>query len=131
MLGATYSYQKARYDGGNGLRDVPNSLEHLASFKGAVPILGRTLMAMSRVSIEGPRPDRNDAADAPPQESTPTGVIWDFVLSGEVERMGVRYALGVYNAMDWRYTAIPSGEFRQRQIVQAGRTLLANVTVSF
>ena len=131
MLGATYTYQHASYQGGGGLRDVPNSLEHLGSFKGAVPILGRTLMAMTRVSIEGPRPDRNDAPGTPPQDTTPTAVIWDFVLSGEVERMGVRYALGVYNAGDWRYSAIPSGEFRQRQIVQAGRTLLANVTASF
>ncbi len=131
MLGATYSYQHASYQGGTGLRDVPNSIEHLASFKGAVPILGRTLMAMSRVSIEGPRPDRNDAAGSPAQDTTPTAVIWDFVLSGEVERMGVRYALGLYNAMDWKYAAIPSGEFRQSQIVQSGRTVLANVTLSF
>jgi hypothetical protein len=33
--------------------------------------------------------------------------------------------------MDWRYTVIPSGEFRQRQIVQNGRTFLASVTLSF
>ena len=131
MLGASYSYQHASYQGSTGLRDVPNSIEHLASFKGAVPILGRTLMAMSRVSIEGPRPDRNDAPGSPPQDTTPSAVIWDFVLSGEVERMGVRYAFGLYNAGDWRYTAIPSGEFRQRQIVQSGRTVLANITVSF
>ena len=130
MLGATYSYQRASYVGGGGLGAVPNTLQHLASFKGAVPILGRTLMAMSKVSIEGPRPDRNDAPGAV-QEMTDTGVIWDFVLSGEVERMGVRYALGLYNAMDWKYTAIPSGEFRQSQIIQSGRTALANVGISF
>jgi hypothetical protein len=57
--------------------------------------------------------------------------VWDVVLSGEVEKMGMRYNLGIYNALDWKYAIIPSGEFRQRQIVQNGRTLLASVTVTF
>jgi outer membrane receptor for ferrienterochelin and colicin len=131
MLAATYSYQKARYTGGTGLRDVPNTLEHLASVRGAVPFIGRTLMGMTRLSIEGPRPDRFENATDPPQEKTDPGVIWDFVLSGEVEKLQVRWNLGVYNAMDWKYAVIPSGEFRQRQIVQNGRTLLASATVSF
>ena len=131
MLAATYSYQKARYTGGDGLRDVPNTLEHLASVRGAVPILGRTLMGMTRLTLEGPRPDRNENPTDPPQEKTTAGVIWDLVLSGEVERMGIRWNLGVYNLMDWSYTVIPSGEFRQRQIIQNGRTALANVAVSF
>lgn len=131
MLAATYTYQKAEYTGGGPLRDVANSLEHLASVRGAMPIIGRTLMGMTRLSVEGPRPDRNERAADPAQERTDTGVIWDLVLSGEVERMGMRYNLGVYNAMDWTYTIIPSGEFRQRQIIQNGRTFLASVTVSF
>ncbi len=130
MLGATYSYQKAEYTGG-GLRDVPNSLEHLASAKGAMPIVGRALMGMTRLTIEGPRPDRNETGADPPQARTDAGVVWDFVLSGEIERMGARYNLGVYNALDWRYSIVPSGEFRQRQIIQNGRTLLASVTLSF
>jgi len=131
MLAGTYTYQKARYTGDNTLRDVPNSIEHLASFRGAVPILGRTLMAMTRVSFEGPRPDRNELRTDAPQLTTDPAVIWDFVLSGEVERMAVRYALGIYNALDWKYSVIPSGEFRQRQLVQNGRTVLASLTLSF
>ncbi len=131
MLAATYSYQKAQYTGGGDLRDVANSLEHLASVRGAMPIIGRTVVGMTRLTIEGPRPDRNESPTDPKQESTTPGVVWDLVLSGEVEKMGLRYNLGVYNAMDWRYGIIPSGEFRQRQIVQNGRTLLASVTLSF
>jgi outer membrane receptor protein involved in Fe transport len=147
MLSATYSYQKARYvgdssaafdaagnpqeEGRRTLRDVPNSIEHLASFKGAVPIIGRTVMGMTRVSFEGPRPDRNELVSAPPQGTTDPAVIWDLVLSGEIERMSARYAIGAYNVGDWKYAIIPSGEFRQRQIVQNGRTFLATVTVSF
>jgi hypothetical protein len=131
MLGVTYSYQKANYTGGGQLRDVANSIQHIGSVRGAVPIIGRTLMGMTRLTIEGPRPDRNESPTDPPQQHTDPGVIWDLVLSGEVERMGLRYNLGVYNALDWKYAIIPSGEFRQRQLVQNGRTALASVTLSF
>ncbi len=131
MLAATYSYQKARYISDATLRDVPNSIEHLASFKGAVPIIGRTVMGMTRVSFEGPRPDRNELVSDAPQGNTDPAVIWDLVLSGEVERMNTRYAIGAYNVADFKYSIIPSGEFRQRQIVQNGRTFLATVTASF
>jgi len=96
MVAGSYSLQSASYVGSNAdlLRRVPNSPVHLASLKGAVPIIGRTLMGMTRLSVEGGRPDRNSASTDPPQLTTDTGVIWDLVLSGEIERMGVRYALG-------------------------------------
>jgi outer membrane receptor protein involved in Fe transport len=131
MLSATYSLQRARYLNTTELRDVPNSPVQLASAKGAVPIVGRALMAMTRLTIEGPRPDRNIHVTDPPQGTTDAGVIWDIMLSGETERLGVHYAIGAYNIMDWRYDAVPSGEFRQRTIVQSGRTLLASVSLSF
>jgi outer membrane receptor for ferrienterochelin and colicin len=131
MLGATYSYQHPEYSGGNGLRDVANSIQQIGSIRGAMPIIGRTLMGMTRLTIEGPRPDRYENPTDPPQQHTDTGVVWDLVLSGEIERMGLHYNLGVYNAMDWHYTIVPSGEFREQQIVQNGRTFLASVTLSF
>lgn len=131
MLGAMYSYQKASYQGGGALRDVANSIEHIASVRGAMPIIGRNLMGMTRLTIEGPRPDRSETPADPPQQNTDAGVVWDLVLSGEVDRMGLRYNLGVYNALDWKYQIIPSGEFRQRQLVQNGRTLLASVSLAF
>jgi hypothetical protein len=99
--------------------------------KGAIPILGRTLRAMSRLSIEGPRYDRNDQASDPPQLQTNPVAIWDIVLSGEVERYGVRYNLGLYNAMDYKYSLPASHEFLQDLVVQNGRTLLANLSVTF
>ncbi|MDB4941955.1 MAG: TonB-dependent receptor [Labilithrix sp.] len=131
MMSATYSYSKARYINDVTLRDVPNSIEHLASFKGAVPIIGRTIMAMTRVSIEGPRPDRNELVTDAPQRTTDPAVIWDLVLSGEIERMSTRYAIGAYNLGDFKYSVVPSGEFRQRTLVQNGRTVLATITTSF
>lgn len=131
MLAGSYSLQRAEYLDDPNLRRVPNSPVQLASMKGAVPILGRTLMGMTRVSVEGPRPDRNDRTTDAPQGTTDTGVIWDIVLSGEAEKLGVKYAIGAYNVADWRYDAVPSGEFRQRTIVQNGRTFLATVSLSF
>lgn len=131
MIGATYSYQKAQYTGGGGLRDVANSIEHIASMRAAMPIIGRTFMGMTRLTLEGPRPDRNEKPTDGPQETTDPGVVWDLVFSGEIERVGLRYNVGVYNALDWKYQIIPSGEFRQRQLIQNGRTFLASVTVSF
>jgi len=131
MIAAQYSYQNARYTGGSGLRDVPNTVAHLASARGAAPILGRTLMAMTRFTIEGPRPDRNENPGDAPQDRTTPAFVWDLVLSGEIDRMGIRYNLGAYNVMDQTYTVVPSGEFRQRTIVQNGRTFLATVAVSF
>ncbi len=122
------------------VRDVPNSPLLLGAIKGAVPILGRTLMLMSRLTFEGAREDNSfaayDRSTSPPeplpaQGSTNPGLVWDLVFSGEAERLGVRWAVGAYNLMDWKYEAVPSSEFTQRTIVQNGRTFLASVTASF
>jgi hypothetical protein len=53
------------------------------------------------------------------------------VFSGYADPLHLHYAVGAYNIADWRYDAVPSGEFRQRTIVQPGRTLMANVDVTF
>lgn len=164
MLGASVTVQYAQYlnkeelltgvigdactdiggkvEGGNcratAVRDVPNSPRVLASVRGAVPIIGRTLMVMSRLSFEGGRPDgqyRNYDASTntalPSQGTTTPGVIWDLVFSGEIERMGVRYAVGAYNVLGWQYDTVPSGEFIQRTITQPGRSFLASLAVTY
>lgn len=122
------------------VRDVPNSPRVLASVKGAAPIIGRTLMLMTRLSLEGGRPDNqtrnydtstNPPTLAPPQGTTDAGLIWDLVFSGEVERMGIRYAVGAYNLTNWKYDTVPSGEFTQRTIVQNGRTFLASLSLTY
>lgn len=131
MLGATYSLQRAQYMQDPTLRRVPNSPVHLGSLKAGVPMIGRILRGMTRLSVEGGRPDRNKHDTDAPQGFTTPGVVWDLVLSGEVERFKVRYNLGVYNVADWRYDTVPSGEFRQRTMVQSGRTFLASLGASF
>ncbi|HKQ67891.1 MAG TPA: TonB-dependent receptor [Polyangiaceae bacterium] len=144
MVGASYSTQHSRYlagasvadffggDGNPRFRHVPNAPEHLVSVRGAVPILARALLASTRVSVEGPRFDRHDAiVDSSPQGQTDPAFLWDVVLSGEEQRWGLRYSLGVYNAFDSRYRSPVSNEFRQKTIVQNGRTFLATANVVF
>ncbi|HEX8796683.1 MAG TPA: TonB-dependent receptor [Polyangiaceae bacterium] len=132
MAAAQYSYQRARYLQNDGsLREVPNSPQHLASVKAAAPVLGRVLMLMSRLSIEGGVYDRNDKATDPPQVQTNPYFVWDVVLSGEVEKYNVRYNLGLYNATNAQYSLPVSPEFTQDLVLQSGRTLLAQVSASF
>jgi outer membrane receptor protein involved in Fe transport len=144
MLSASYSAQHSRYVPSTSLSDlfgssdhpdfrrVPNAPEHLASFRGAVPILSRALLATTRISIEGPRFDRYEKVDdAVRQRSTDAAVVWDFVLSGDEPRWGLRYSLGLYNVFDWRYSVPVSNEFKQTTIIQNGRTVLATANVTF
>jgi len=145
MVGGSYAFQKSRYlasrsigelvafSQASDLREVPNSPNHLASIRGGVPILQRALVLMSRITLEGPRFDRNDsnAPGTPPQGSTPPVFLWDFVLSGQEPRWGLTYAFGVYNAFDARWTVPVSAEFRQTQIPQNGRTFMALAGITF
>jgi outer membrane receptor protein involved in Fe transport len=144
MLGASYSYQQSRYLAGEGIdallrferspdfREVPNSPLHLASLKGAVPIMARALTLMNRVTVEGQRYDTNDAADSSTvQTRTEASLLWDIVLSGQEERWGLDYSVGVYNAFDARSRIPVSDEFRQRSIPILGRSFLAAAGVTF
>ncbi len=123
-------------------REVPNAPEHLASVRGGAPILGRALVAMTRLSFASGRYDVNDkqstfAAPMPPQTMTASAVVWDLVLSGQEPRFHIRYSLGMYNLFDWKYAVPVSGEFAQPSgatlatIVQNGRTVMAAAYVSF
>jgi hypothetical protein len=113
---------------------VPNAPEHLASIRGAVPILSRALQASTRLSIEGPRWDRNDdpSTTSAPQGRTEPSAIWDIVLSGTETRWKLSYAFGVYNAFDWRYSVPVSKELQPlTTITQSGRTFLATAGLQF
>jgi outer membrane receptor protein involved in Fe transport len=144
MLAASYSLQESRYLASEGIdalialerspdfREVPNSPMHLASLKGAAPLLGRDLTLMNRLTFEGPRYDVDDAADSPTlQTRTDGSLIWDVVISGREARWGLDYSLGVYNAFDSRAHVPVSDEFRQRSIPISGRSLLASLGLTF
>ncbi len=145
MFSASYSFQQSRYleqASTDGLREVPNAPVHLASIRGAMPIVQRLLTLSTRMSFEGPRWDRNEdnftfnrmggAVPSPDvQTRTDAGLVWDLVLSGQEQRAGFRYALGVYNILDWRYD-LPVSRFIQPTTVrQNGRTILASLGVNF
>lgn len=144
MVAASYSLQRSRYLGSDGVeallnlerssdfREVPNSPNHLASFKGAVPLLGRALTLMNRLSFEGPRFDRNDATDSEVlQTRLAPSLSWDVVVSGKVARWDLNYSLGVYNAFDSRGRYPVSDELRQVSIPMLGRSLLAAANLTF
>lgn len=144
MLGASYSYTRSTMLAGESfddlvslrqdpaMRRVGNAPEHLGTLKGAVPILARNVTLGSRLTIEGPRYDRvEDAADPEPQRRTGGFAVWDVVFSGYEAHWGLRWAAGVYNAFDWRYSLPLSPEFTQRRITQSGRTFLFSGDLSF
>jgi outer membrane receptor protein involved in Fe transport len=143
MIAASYSLQHGRYLAGAGVsdlisarrsaehRNVANSPEHLAALKGAVPIVARHVTLASRLSFEGPRFDRFESATGERQGRSDAVAVWDFVFSGTEKRWGLDWAVGVYNAFDWRYSSPVSAEFRQRSIAQSGRTLLASAKIRF
>jgi outer membrane receptor protein involved in Fe transport len=137
MASASYSFQRARYVNATNLRRVPNSPEHLASIKAAAPLVGGALTIATRLSLEGIRHDNAVAArtesglEAAPQGTTEPGFIWDIVLSGTAEKLGLRYNLGLYNAANTKYDTVPSTESPQRTIVQNGRTVLAALGATF
>jgi outer membrane receptor protein involved in Fe transport len=144
MVAGSYAYQQSRYlksssigdfvafERAAGLREVPNSPNHLASLKGAAPILGRALLITNRLTFAGLRYDRNDDATlADPQRTTPSALLWDVVFTGQEPRWGLTYSVGVYNAFDTRWTVPVSSEYRQVSAPQPGRTLLAQGSIVF
>jgi outer membrane receptor protein involved in Fe transport len=143
MLGASYGYVNTRYLASTSAGDlsslardperrrVANAPVHLATVKAAVPIIARHVTAASRLTLEGPRYDRFEAVGDAAQRATEAAVVWDVVLSGQEPRWGLDWALGAYNAFDWRYEVPVSTEFRQRTMPQSGRTFLASAGLKF
>ena len=142
MLQASYGLTRTHYLQSDSLsdlfsvethpdvREVANAPIHLASVKAAAPLFAQ-LTAATRLTLEGPRHDRNELAGGDAQGRTDAAVVWDIVLSGREERWGLQYAVGVYNAADWRYALPLSSEFTQLTMPQDGRTFLASMSVAF
>ncbi len=125
MVTVMAGYQRAQYLGGDGERLV-NSPEILASAKGVAPLLQDLVSGAVRVTLEAPR--RISLAS---DETTPTAVVADLVLTGRAPRFGINYALGLYNIADWRQEVPVADYFLSTTHVQRGRTVLADVTVTY
>lgn len=143
MLEAQYTLQAARFLPDDSLsswigferdpnvRDVANVPPHMATLKGAVPVIGRAVTLGSRLTVQGRRADRFERVDDEPQGTTRAFALWDVVLSGYEPRTRVRWNAGVYNAFDYVYALPVSAELPQRTIPQRGRTVLLSTELEF
>jgi outer membrane receptor protein involved in Fe transport len=132
MMSAMYGYQRAQlYAFGDkslppvtGDARLRNAPEHLASFKGVVPLVPELASLGLRMTLEAPRLDEQEIA-------TDTHVIADLTLSGLVRRFGVTYTVGAYNLADQRYSYPVSLAYLSRTMLQNGRTFLADLKVAW
>ncbi|MEZ4338191.1 MAG: TonB-dependent receptor [Sandaracinaceae bacterium] len=135
MLSASYAFQRTRIGDLGSEADaarLTNSPEHLVSFRGAAPLVPELLTLALRLRVESPRLGLRVASDG--STSLVEGevpVLADLVLSGEVAEIGVSYALGVRNLLDWQY-GYPGGEdVAVPFLPQPGRSFFLQTTVRF
>jgi outer membrane receptor protein involved in Fe transport len=95
LLAAQYSYQRTRAGDLIDGQEPPNSPAHLFGARAVLPLVGRTLQLATRLLVEAGRLTRAGGRTDP-------AVLWDATLSGQVEGLGLRYALGARNLLDWR-----------------------------
>lgn len=136
MASASYSLQRSKYQEETNdpvqLREVPNSPMHMVSFRGAVPVVRQLATLATRITVESGRFDRHEEElDPVPQSKTSPSVVWDVVLSGEVERGSLRYNVGVYNLVNYQYDLPVSANFPMDTIRQRGRSFMASGSVAF
>ncbi|APR80285.1 TonB-dependent receptor [Minicystis rosea] len=125
MVSAMYGYQHARFLDATKTPLV-NAPQHLASMRGVVPLLPDIASLATRITLEAPRRISADST-----ETTPTAVVADVTLSGNIKRFGVQYVLGVYNVADSRYSYPVADTYLSRTMPQNGRTFLADIKVTY
>jgi len=125
MVSGMYGFQYARYLDAEKTPLI-NAPQHLASVRGVVPLLPDLVSLAARVTLESPRRIAIDS-----EETTPTAVVGDLTLSGNVKRFGVTYVLGVYNVTDARYSYPVADTYLSRTMPQNGRTFLADIKVAY
>ncbi|MEZ4299522.1 MAG: PEGA domain-containing protein [Polyangiaceae bacterium] len=139
MVSAFYSYQRPQFTdvkpddpfvaANPTLVENPrltNAPEHLAGFRGVVPIVADLASLGLRVTLEAPRRVSYVA-----NETTKPAAVADLTLSGGVKRFGVGYTIGVYNIIDTRYNLPIAETYFSRLSPQNGRTFLANVNITY
>jgi outer membrane receptor protein involved in Fe transport len=126
MFAASYGYQLARYQDRDDIleENIINVPAHLASLKGAVPIISGVATLASRVSLEGPRRISRARDD-----KTRPALIADVVLRGEIPRYALHWSAGVYNLFDWRYEVPITEGAPSPTLLQQGRTFLLSLGV--
>jgi outer membrane receptor protein involved in Fe transport len=134
MLAAVYTYQHGSYlSPPKGIEATPNpdlrlvnSPDHLASFKVVVPVVPDAISLAGRVAIESGR-----RIDLTGDETTSPVFLGDVVASGYLRRFGLRYAVGIYNVGDFKWSTPVTPSFLSRTIEQNGRTFLADLMLTY
>ena len=148
MVSAFYGYQRPQFVGldandpavvanPNLLTNprLTNAPEHLAGFRGVVPVVPELASLGLRITLEGPRrvTYSDDAATSTDEsaELTPIKAVADLTLSGNVRKFGVGYTIGVYNVADVKYNLPITASYFSRLSPQNGRTFLANLNIAY
>lgn len=140
MIEGNFGVQHAEYLQSSSFSDlvtlaVTDQGQHMANFparsaglRAVAPIMARQLTLGTRFTYIDSRWTRYDPSNNEMQSQTNAAVLWDLVLSGEEQRVGIGYYLGAYNLFDWRYSLPVGFEFKQQTMPQAGRAVVAGLS---
>jgi outer membrane receptor protein involved in Fe transport len=127
FFAASYNVQHTQFMGNSyALPGLVNAPDHQGSLKMIAPLLPPYASAAVRGTFVGPRRVRQDT-----EEWTTPALLGDIVVSGQVSRLGLRYAFGVYNILDWRWDVPVTETFATRTVVQPGRSFAVHLQASF
>jgi len=140
MLEANYGWEHVAFLKSNSLTDlfslevdserrhVSNYPAHILGLRAVAPLIPEKLLLGTRWTYVDRRWTRYDPGEVDVQVQTDAAVLWDLVLSGEVNRYGLGYYVGAYNLFDWRYSLPVGFEFRQRAMPQLGRSMVVGLS---
>lgn len=125
LASAQYGFSHARYadDSPTAAARLPNAPTNYAGVKVIFPIVQSTLTGAMRAALEDRR-----RIDTSTVERSERAVIADAVVSGLLGKLGVRYAAGVYNLFNWRYS-LPAVPYASTLMPQNGRSFMVSLTL--
>ncbi len=131
MASAQYGYLLGRYVSSPTSdpsqpqsRVLPNAPAQYAGFKVMVPIVQNAL----GVALRGALEDRR-RIDISVTDRSERAFVADAVVSGLVARYQVRYSVGVYNLLNWRYS-LPAQPYASSLMPQNGRSFMFSLTAT-
>lgn len=104
---------------------VPNAPEIFASARGVIPLGDTGVRLAVRLTLEGPRRLVDETRETDP------ALVADVVLSGRIRQLGLRWAIGAYNLLDWRYSVPVAATFASPIMPQFGRTFMASLDLTY
>ncbi|HEU0036255.1 MAG TPA: TonB-dependent receptor [Kofleriaceae bacterium] len=131
MASLQYGYLHGRYaqapemDAGlPSSRLQPNAPTNYAGVKLMFPIVQSSMTGAFRAALEDRR-----RLDLSVTDKSDRAVVADAVISGLINRHGLRYAAGVYNLFNWQY-ALPAVPYAAPTMPQNGRSFIFSLTLT-